>query len=91
MLHWAQGLGEEDRILVEQMDDVIRVRLKEVLIIKKADYMVVMRSAFWAQGWWFAEDPVLSGLLQQRLEHFCLKRLFIINLSQGRGSLEGIC
>lgn len=45
-----------------QMDDVIRGRLKGALIIKKAHYMVVMRSAFWAQGWWFAEDPVLSGL-----------------------------
>lgn len=42
------------------------------MIIKKADYMVVMRSAFWAQGWWFAEDPILSGPLQQSLEDFCL-------------------
>lgn len=46
-----------------QIDDVIREgSLKEVLIIKKSHYMVVMRSAFWAQGWWLAEDPVLSGL-----------------------------
>lgn len=46
-----------------QMDDVIREgRLKEALIIKKTHYMVVMRSAFWARGWWLAEDPVLSGL-----------------------------
>lgn len=45
------------------MDDVIREgRLKEALIIKKTHYMVVMRSAFWAQGWWRAEDPVLPGL-----------------------------
>lgn len=45
------------------MDDVIREgSLKEVRIIKKSHYMVVMRSAFWAQGWWLAEDPVLSGL-----------------------------
>ncbi len=57
---------------MEQMDDVNRGRLKGTLIIKKADYMVVMRSAFWAQGWWFEEDPVLSGLLQQSLEDFCV-------------------
>ncbi len=55
---------------MEQMDDVIRGRLKGTLIIKKADYMVVMRRAFRAQGWWFEEDPVLSGLLQQSLEDF---------------------
>lgn len=48
---------------MEQMDDAIRGRLKGAPIIKKADYMVVMRSAFWAQGWWFVEDPVLPGLL----------------------------
>lgn len=76
---------------MEQMDDVIRGKLKGALIIKRADYMVVMRSAFWAQGWWFAEDPVLSGLPQQRLEDFFLKRVFIVNSTQGRGSLEGIC
>lgn len=47
---------------MEQMDDVIRGRLKGGPDHKKADYMVVMRSAFWAQGWWFVGDPVLSGL-----------------------------
>lgn len=47
---------------MEQMDDVIRGRLKGGPDHKKADYMVVMGSALWAQGWWFAGDPVLSGL-----------------------------
>lgn len=32
------------------MDDVMRGRLKGALIIKRADYMVVMRSVHWAQG-----------------------------------------
>lgn len=43
--------------------------------------MVVMRSAFWAQGWWFAEDPVVSGLLRLSLEDFFLKGVFLVNLN----------
>lgn len=37
-------------------------------IIKKPDFMVLMRSAVCAQGWWFAEDSLLSRL--KSLEDF---------------------
>lgn len=74
-----------------QMDDVIRGgRLKEALIIKKTHYMVVMRSAFWAQGWWLAEDPVLSGLGSGGLISWKIFFSPLMNLTQGYGSLEGI-
>lgn len=74
-----------------QMDDVIREgRLKEALIIKKTHYMVVMRSAFWAQGWWLVEDPVLSGLGSGGLISWKGFFFSLMNLTQGYGSLEGI-
>lgn len=42
-----------------QIDDAMRAgSLKEVPIIKKSHYTLVMRSAVWAHGWWLAEDPV---------------------------------
>lgn len=56
-------------------------RLKGALIIKRVDYMAVMGSAIWAQGWRSAEDPVLSGPLMQSLQDFIL----VVNLNQGRG------
>lgn len=67
------------------MDDVIRGRLKGALMIKKAHYMAVMRSAFWAQGWWFVEDPVLSGLEFRGLMSFkgFFFFFFLVNLTQG--------
>lgn len=74
-----------------QMDDVIREgRLKEALIIKETHYMVVMRSAFWAQGWWLAEDPVLSGLGSGGLISWKVFFFPLMNLTQGYVSLEGI-
>lgn len=64
----GSGLGESDWILVGQIDDVMCAgSLKEVLIIKKSHYMLVMRSALWAHGWWLAEDPVLPGLQSRGL------------------------
>lgn len=75
---------------MEQMDDVIRGRLKGALIIKKADYTVVMRSVIWAQGWWFVGDPLLSGLLQQSLEDFSLRRVVLVDATQGYDPPEGV-
>lgn len=52
--------------------------------------MVVMRSAFWAQGWWFEEDPVLSGLVQHSLEDFCLRRRFVFLFSSEFHKVVGL-
>lgn len=63
------------------MDDVIEGRLCGGPVIKENDFTVLMRSAFWAQGCWFVEDPVLSGL--QSLKDSGLLTLLQENLIQG--------
>lgn len=50
---------------------------KGARIIKRADYMVVMRSAFWTHGWWVCKRSSSLWVSKVRFrELFCYRRLF---------------